>query len=75
MRAQWAIVGAVRRAEQIETLNQETDSILRPTAARALKRIVPEDSSDQAHDWCIYSQETGDWLFGPDELRQAANLH
>jgi hypothetical protein len=75
MREQWALVGAKNYAEQVESMNAASNAELAATATHALRSVTHTNTTDDDHDWCIYEPQTGAWIFGPDESRQAANLH
>ena len=55
-------------------MNTATGAELMATAKRALQAVADCDS-DEHHDWCIFAPDARAWRFGPDELRQEANLH
>lgn len=75
IREQWAIVGARQHAERIESINRASDAYLVETADSALNCVTRVEAPGRPQAWCVYSPDSGSWLFGTDQAAQPRSLH
>lgn len=75
MCAQWEIIGAGNHADVVERTNELDDATIREQALKALIVAPTTGDWEQGGDWAIFMPEPQRWQFGPQALRQVANLH